>query len=64
MEETVYREHGIYLDNAATTRMSEGVKSAMDPYLTEQFGNASTVYSYGEAAKNAIETARKPSQHP
>ncbi|MBO5070723.1 MAG: aminotransferase class V-fold PLP-dependent enzyme [Roseburia sp.] len=59
MEETVYREHGIYLDNTATTRMSEGVKSAMDPYLTEQFGNASTVYSYGEAAKNAIETARE-----
>ena len=29
----------IYLDNAATTKMSEEVKEAMDPYLEEKFGN-------------------------
>lgn len=34
----------IYLDNAATTKMSEEVKEAMDPYLEEKFGNASTMY--------------------
>lgn len=49
----------IYLDNAATTQMSETVKKAMEPYLVEKFGNASTVYSYGEEAKKAMEWARK-----
>lgn len=49
----------IYLDNAATTRMSEAVKAAMEPYMVENFGNASTTYSYGEAAKNAMEHARE-----
>lgn len=49
----------IYLDNAATTRMSETVKAAMEPYMVENFGNASTTYSYGEDAKNAMENARE-----
>ena len=40
----------IYLDNAATTKMSEEVKEAMDPYLEEKFGNASTMYGYGETS--------------
>jgi cysteine desulfurase len=51
--------HRIYLDNAATTRMSEGVKQEMEPYLRENFGNASTAYSYGEEARDAVEHARK-----
>ena len=49
----------IYLDNAATTQMSEGVKKAMEPYLEKNFGNASTVYSYGEEAKKGLVHARQ-----
>lgn len=49
----------IYLDNAATTQVSDAVKEAMEPYVKENFGNASTIYSYGEEARNAMEKARK-----
>lgn len=49
----------IYLDNAATTQMSEAVKQAMEPYLVENYGNASTSYEIGENAKKALENARK-----
>lgn len=49
----------IYLDNAATTQMSDKVKEAMEPYLKEKFGNASTMYSYGEEAAGAMEHARE-----
>ena len=48
----------IYLDNAATTQMAAPVEEAMRPYLRENFGNASTMYGYGETAKEAMETAR------
>ncbi len=50
--------HQIYLDNAATTQMADAVKRAMEPYLKEKFGNASTAYSYGEEAKGALEKSR------
>ncbi|MGN0349516.1 MAG: aminotransferase class V-fold PLP-dependent enzyme, partial [Roseburia sp.] len=53
----------IYLDNAATTQMSDAVKEAMEPYLMENFGNASTMYSYGERAKEAMEHAREIIAH-
>lgn len=49
----------VYLDNAATTQMSTEVKQAMEPYLQRNFGNASTVYSYGAEAKEAMEHARR-----
>lgn len=49
----------VYLDNAATTQMSEEVKKAMEPYLEKNFGNASTVYSYGEEAKKGLVHARQ-----
>ena len=49
----------VYLDNAATTQMSTEVKQAMEPYLQRNFGNASTVYSYGVEAKEAMEHARR-----
>lgn len=48
----------IYLDHAATTQIRSEVVEAMLPYLTEKFGNASTVYSWGRVAKKAIDEAR------
>lgn len=52
-------EHTIYADNAATTRVSERVLSAMLPYFTENYGNASSIYSIGRNAKKALENARE-----
>ncbi|MDE3247488.1 MAG: cysteine desulfurase [Bacteroidota bacterium] len=49
----------IYLDNAATTPLDPQVLEAMMPYLTEKFGNPSSIYSYGRETRLAIETARK-----
>lgn len=49
----------IYFDNAATTSLDPQVLEAMMPYLTEKFGNPSSIYSYGRETKMAIETARK-----
>src|SRR5688572_17926763 len=49
----------IYLDNAATTPLDKDVLNAMTPYLTEKFGNPSSIYSYGRETRMAIETARK-----
>ena len=52
----------IYLDNAATTQMSDAVKQAMEPYLQENYGNASTAYSIGEDEnwKNRGKSLRQP----
>lgn len=49
----------IYMDHAATTEMLPQVKEAMEPYLLEEFGNASTAYGMGQEAKKAIEDSRK-----
>lgn len=59
MNNSKYKERAVYLDNAATTRVSDEVKAAMEPYLKENFGNASTIYGYGETAKEALRTARE-----
>lgn len=48
-----------YFDNAATTRVKEEVLHEMLPYLKEQYGNPSSLYSIGRNAKKAIEEARK-----
>ena len=48
----------IYLDYAATTPTHPEVVTAMLPYFTEAFGNPSSIYSYGQEAKGAIEEAR------
>lgn len=48
----------IYLDNAGTTKMSEHVLKEMMPYLTEEFGNASSLHTMGQKAKEALEQAR------
>jgi cysteine desulfurase len=49
----------IYLDNAATTTLDPRVLEAMMPYLTEKFGNPSSIYSYGRETRLAVENARK-----
>jgi cysteine desulfurase len=48
----------IYLDHAATTPLDPEVLNAMMPYLTDKFGSASTLYSLGLEARDAVETAR------
>lgn len=49
----------IYLDNAATTRMSPEVLDAMMPYLTDEFGNPGSIHQYGKRARNAVDNARE-----
>ena len=49
----------IYFDNAATTSLDPLILDAMMPYLTEKFGNPSSIYSYGRETKMAIEQSRK-----
>lgn len=49
----------IYFDNAATTALDKEVLDAMLPYMTEKFGNPSSIYSYGRESRLAIENARK-----
>jgi cysteine desulfurase len=49
----------IYFDNAATTTLDSRVLESMMPYLTEKFGNPSSIYSYGRESRLAVENARK-----
>jgi cysteine desulfurase len=48
----------IYMDNAATTPIKKEVLDKMLPYLTESYGNPSSVYSLGSVSKRAVEDAR------
>ena len=48
----------IYMDNAATTKVTENVLNAMLPYLRENYGNASAIYSLGQKSRAAIENSR------
>ncbi|MFM2306195.1 MAG: hypothetical protein RLZZ367_864 [Bacteroidota bacterium] len=52
-------KRNVYLDNAATTALDKQVLDEMLPYLTEHFGNPSSIHGYGRKAKSAIEKARK-----
>ncbi len=49
----------IYLDNAATTPLDPEVLQAMLPYMTEFYGNPSSIHAQGRKTKSAIEMARK-----
>lgn len=49
----------IYLDNAATTKMAPEVVEAMMPYLTEEYGNPSAIYSIGAKNKEVISKQRE-----
>ena len=49
----------IYLDNAGTTKVSEHVKNVMLPYFDEIYGNASSLHTSGQIAKEKLEEARE-----
>ena len=49
----------IYMDHAATTEMLPQVRKAMEPYLMEEYGNASTSYEMGRRTREALEGARE-----
>ncbi|MFA4852375.1 MAG: cysteine desulfurase family protein [Bacteroidales bacterium] len=49
----------IYLDNAATTPLDPRVLETMMPFLTQKFGNASSMHSLGTEAKNTLEICRR-----
>ena len=48
----------VYLDNNATTPLAPGVLEAMMPYLTEWYGNPSSVHRFGQRSRHAIDEAR------
>lgn len=49
----------IYLDNAATTPVHPEVLAAMAPYFSDQFGNASSIHSFGQVTRSAVDSARR-----
>ena len=48
----------VYLDNGATTKTAPEVIKAMEPYFIKHYGNASSLHSFGRAAKKALEASR------
>jgi cysteine desulfurase len=48
----------VYLDNSATTPIDREVVEAMLPFLTEKFGNASSIHFFGQEARSAVDKAR------
>jgi cysteine desulfurase len=49
----------IYMDHAATTPLLPDALSAMQPFFAERFGNASSIYSLGQDARQAVDQARQ-----
>src|SRR5438309_10211220 len=49
----------VYLDHSATTPVDRRVLEAMMPYLTDRFGNASSVHAFGQEARAAVDRARR-----
>ena len=49
----------IYLDNAATTALSETARKAMEPYLSGYYGNPSSIYRFGQESRKAVEESRQ-----
>ncbi|HEY0349732.1 MAG TPA: cysteine desulfurase family protein, partial [Pyrinomonadaceae bacterium] len=49
----------VYLDHSATTPIDSRVVDAMMPYLTEKFGNASSIHQFGQEARAAVDKARR-----
>ena len=53
----------VYLDYAASTPAHPKVVAAMQPYLSEKFGNPSSIHSFGQETRTAIESAREKVAH-
>ena len=53
----------VYMDNGATTRVTEPVMAAMQPYFCEVFGNPSSVHGFGREARKAVEKNRDKRIH-
>ena len=53
----------VYLDHSATTPADPRVIESMIPYLTEKFGNASSVHQWGQEARAAVDRARRQIGH-
>jgi cysteine desulfurase len=56
---TMFSDRKVYLDHSATTPVDSRVLEAMLPYLTEKFGNASSVHYFGQEARAAVDRARR-----
>ena len=48
----------IYLDYAATTPVDSRILKVMEPYFVEKYGNPSSIHSFGQEAREAVEKAR------
>lgn len=59
MEENILEKKMIYLDHAATTAINKYVLKEMMPYLMNQYGNPSSIYSFGRKSRKAIENSRQ-----
>ena len=59
LSEKMTENRRIYLDHSATTPADPRVVAAMLPYLTEKFGNASSVHGFGQEARAAVDRARR-----
>jgi cysteine desulfurase len=53
------KQRRVYLDNSATTPVDGRVVAVMLPYLTEMYGNASSVHFFGQEARAAVDRARR-----
>ena len=58
-ESVTVQNKPIYMDNSATTPARKEVVEEMFPYMTENFGNPSSIYEIGKTSKHAIDRARK-----
>uniref|UniRef100_UPI003AB9270E cysteine desulfurase family protein n=1 Tax=Slackia exigua TaxID=84109 RepID=UPI003AB9270E len=58
MDDRAGAQRRVYLDNAATTRISNAAFAAMEPYLRGGFGNPSSLYAEARMARAAVEQAR------
>ena len=58
-EDKIISPRKVYLDHSATTPVDKRVVEAMLPYLAERFGNASSVHSFGQEARGAVDRARR-----
>ncbi|WP_440948156.1 cysteine desulfurase NifS [Methanosarcina sp. T3] len=57
--DVIIENRTIYMDNSATTPVRKEAVEEMLPYLTENFGNPSSIYELGKTSKHAVEKARK-----